>query len=244
MKNLKLGWYVLIALALYALVVTLAWRHDRGELHKLRAALAGAPVSGETVTGNEKYRMPLPGACLPRKPDHLPGSPREYRKGVNYGFIFVSGDACVPVDYGTGVVADQSGRVLKAEHNYKELSAAEFDALINAVKNGASPEQMDKLRGREVWIEHPDGRVSVYAHLAAIRPDLKEGMLVRRGDWIGYVGNSGTKAASRGSHEGARLLLEVWRDAVDHGVFLGKGLDPRKNAAKILAQAKALFAVP
>ncbi|WP_457631028.1 M23 family metallopeptidase [Oceanithermus sp.] len=244
MPKLKPGWYVLIALALYALVVTLAWRHDRAELHRLRAALAGVRVSSATVGESGGYLLPLPGACLPQKPEHLPGYPRDYRHGVNQGFIFTNGDACVPVVYGAGVVADQGGRILKAERNYKELTPAQFSALIKAVADGATPEEMDKLRGREVWIEHPDGRISVYAHLAGIRPGLREGDLVRKGEWIGYLGNSGTQAAVEGSHEGARLLLEVWKDAVDRGVFLGQGLDPRKDASKILAQARALFEVP
>ncbi|WP_456413401.1 M23 family metallopeptidase [Oceanithermus profundus] len=242
--GLKPGWYVLIALVLYALVVTLAWRHDRAELHRLRAALAGAPAPEASGGGPERYALPLPGACLPEKPEHLPGYPRDYRKGANQGFIFVSGDACVPVVYGTGVVAVQRGRVLKAEQDFQELSAAEFDALIEAVAGGATPEQMDRLRGREVWIEHPDGRITVYAHLSGLRPDLAAGQLVERGEWIGYVGNSGTQAASRGSREGARLLLEVWQGNVDTGTYLGKGLDPRENKDKLLTLARALFAVP
>ncbi|WP_457637676.1 M23 family metallopeptidase [Oceanithermus sp.] len=244
MTKVKLGWYTLMALALYALVVTLAWHHDRAELHRLRAVLAEMNVSSGSVGESGKYRLPLPGACLPQKPEHLPGYPRDYRKGYNQGFIFTAGDACVPVAYGMGVVADQGGRILKAEQNYKELTPAQFEKLIKDVADGATPEEMDKLRGREVWIEHPDGRISVYAHLAGIRPGLREGDLVKKGEWIGYLGNSGTQAAVRGSHEGARLLLEVWKDAVDTGTYLGQGLDPRKNAEQILAEAKALFEVP
>jgi hypothetical protein len=244
MLKLKPGWYALFALALYALVTTLAWWHSNTELHRLRAALVGVQVSGAAVGESGKYRLPLPGACLPQKPKHLPGYPRDYRRGVNQGFIFTNGDACVPVVYGAGVVADQGGRILKAEQNYKELTPARFSALLEAVADGATPEEMDKLRGREIWIEHPDGRISVYAHLAGIRPGLREGDLVKKGEWIGYLGNSGTQAAVNGSHEGARLLLEVWKDAVDRGVFLGQGLDPHKDAGKILARARALFEVP
>jgi murein DD-endopeptidase MepM/ murein hydrolase activator NlpD len=244
MIKLKTGHYILGLLALYALVVTLAWRHDRAELHRLRAALAGINVSTQTVGESGKYRLPLPGACLPHEPEHLPGYPRKYRKGYNQGFIFTGNDACVPVVYGTGVVADQGGRILKVEQHYREMTPAEFEKLIKEVANGATPEQMDRLRGREIWIEHPDGRISVYAHLSGVRPDLRVGDLVKKGDWIGYVGNSGTEAAVRGSHEGARLLLEIWKDAVDEGSYLGQGLDPTKNAKQILAQAKALFEVP
>ncbi len=242
--NLKPGWYVLIALVLYALVITLAWRHDRAELHRLRAALASAPPVTAASGKSAHYTMPLPGACLPQEPEHLPGYPRPYRKGANQGFIFEDGDACVPVVYGTGVVAAQRGRVLKAEHRYREMSEAEFAALIAAVADGASPEQMDRLRGREVWIEHPDGRITVYAHLSALRPDLAVGQLVERGEWIGYVGNSGTSAAAHGSRKGARLLLEIWQGNVDTGTYLGKGLDPRDNKDKLLTLARALFAVP
>jgi len=124
------------------------------------------------------------------------------------------------------------------------MTPAQFDKLIKDVADGATPEEMDKLRGREIWIEHPDGRISVYAHLAGIRPDLREGDLVKKGEWIGYLGNSGTPAAVKGSHDGARLLLEIWKDAVDEGSFLGEGLNPKENAKQILAQAKALFEVP
>jgi len=246
-KQAKLGWYTLAAVALYALVVTLAWRHDRAELHRLRAALAesAVPTVQQTKKGRrEGYTFPLPGACLPQQPEHLPGYPRTYRKGENQGFVFTDGDACVPVVYGTGVVAAQQGRVLKAEHDYREMTADEFEALIRAVADGATPEEMDLLRGREVWIEHPDGRITVYAHLSGIREDLDVGQLVERGEWIGYVGNSGTRPAVQGTRDGARLLLEVWRGNVDTGTYLGEGLDPRKNKDKVLALGRALFTVP
>jgi len=242
--SIKPGWYVLAALLLYALVVTLAWRHDRIVLHRMRAALAGMPLSGGGGALAGKYAMPLPGACLPRQAEHLPGYPRPYRKGVNQGLVFVSGDACVPVVYGAGVVADQDGRIIKAERDYQEMSAAEFKNLLKEVAKGASPQQMDKLRGREVWIEHGDGRVSVYAHLSGIRSDLRVGRIVKRGDWIGYVGNSGTQPAVRGTHEGARLMLEVWQGKVDGGKFLGQGFDPRKDKKGVLTLAEALFEVP
>ena len=236
--RLKPGWYVLLLTALYALVVTLAWQQDRRALHALRGEVAALEAS--LARGPAGYTLPLPGACLPKNPDHLPGAPRPYRNGVSYGFIFTEGDACVPVPYGTGVVAAAGGTVVKAEQAYTELSPEAFAELLQAVAEGASPEQMDALRGREVWIRHPDGRITVYGHLAGLAPNLREGTVVHKGQWIGYVGNSGTSLAVEGRTRGARLLFEVWTGGVDTGSYLGEGLEPEA----VLDEATRLFAVP
>ena len=172
---------------------------------------------------------------MPKEKDHLPGAPRPYRKGVSYGFVFTGKDACVPVVFGTGVVAAADGEVVKADHDYKPLDPAAFQRLLDSVKEGADPKAMDALRGREVWIRHPDGRVSVYAHLSGIAPYVKVGARVARGDWIGNVGNSGTSYEVRGTQAGARLLFELWEGGVHKGRYFGQGMDPeavRKAARK------------
>ena len=230
--RLKPGWYLLFLTLLYALVVTYAWQRSEHRLARLAgsegvvaepAAPPPPPPAARTLPG---YVLPLPGACLPEDPALLPGGPRPYRKGVSYGFVFAGEGVCVPVVYGEGVVAANDGEVVKADLNYQPLSKAAFDALLEAVKNGASPEQMDRLRGREVWIRHPDGWTSVYAHLAAIAPGVKPGARVRRGDWIGYLGNSGTSYEVEGSKGGPRLLFELWQGGVGEGRYFGQGLKP------------------
>lgn len=45
--------------------------------------------------------------------------------------------------------------------------------------------------GRHVEIDHGEGLVSAYSHLRGIDPALKPGRLVRQGDIIGWVGQSG-----------------------------------------------------
>jgi len=245
--RVKPGWYLLALVSLYALVVTVAWQRTE---RRLAEAAAGAPVveaprpvpevRPEPVGEKPRqlaYVLPLPGACLPKDPDLLPGAKRAYRKGVSYGFVFTGDGVCVPVVYGTGVVAANDGEVIKADHDYKPLTPEEFDALVAAVAEGASPEQMDRLRGREVWIRHPDGRVSVYAHLSKIAPWVEVGTRVLRGDWIGNVGNSGTRLEALGRRTGARLLFELWEGEVNKGTYFGEGLPPEK----VLEKAREFF---
>lgn len=61
--------------------------------------------------------------------------------------------------------------------------------------------------GRCVWIAGSDGHSYFYAHLDRWAPGLYDGMLVRAGDLLGFVGNSGN--ASGGS---PHLHFEVRRD--------------------------------
>jgi hypothetical protein len=150
--NLKPGHYLLFALALYALVVTLGFAVRGRQLHALREEVGLLREKAALVP--EGYRLPLLGACLPSRPENLPGAPRPYRKGVSAGFVFVNGDACVPVVRGMGVVAAQAGEVVKVEEAYQEPSLEAWRALMERVKDGASPEDMDLLRGLEVWVRH------------------------------------------------------------------------------------------
>ncbi|MER3425982.1 MAG: M23 family peptidase [Thermus sp.] len=229
--NWKAGHYLLLLLGLYALVVTLGFALRGRQLSALRAEVGRAKEA--LFWAPEGYRLPIPGACLPSRPENLPNAPRPYRKGVNPGFIFVQGDACVPVLRGTGVVAAATGEVVKAETAHTPLSPEEKKALLDRVKGGATPEDMDLIRGLEVWIRHKDGRISVYAHLESVYPGLKVGMRLRRGDPIGYVGQTGLAPS-------ARLLFELWEGRPDEGRFFGQGLG--KEA--LLQSARALFAWP
>ncbi|WP_027882958.1 M23 family metallopeptidase [Meiothermus rufus] len=227
---IKPGW---IALAL--LVLTALWQG--AQLSGARRQVVGlqaeiAQLKRDLQKGPGGFSLPLPGACLPKSDTNLPGAAREYRKGTNPGFVFVDGDACVPVQYGMGVVAAAGGEVIKAETEYQEMTPAAFEALLRAVANGASPQQMDRLRGREVWIRHPDGFTTVYAHLSEIAPGLKPGSRVWKGQWIGRVGNSGTASGARGSRGGARLLFELWDGEPDKDRYFGQGLTPEMVRAK------------
>ncbi|NQV72743.1 M23 family metallopeptidase [bacterium] len=63
------------------------------------------------------------------------------------------------------------------------------DGVIEEATSGAG-------LGRYVKIEHATaGYVTVYAHLSRIAPGLKKGKSIKRGDVIGYSGNSGLSEA-------------------------------------------------
>ena len=237
--GLKPGWYILGAALLYALVMPLAWSTERRQVAALRTEVAKARDS--VKHGPEGLMLPLIGACLPKDRANLPGAPRKYRQGVNQGFVFTDGSSCVPVVYGTGVVAAGGGEVTKLERDYKEPTLAEFEALLKAVEKGATPAQLDRLRGREIWIRHPDGSPSVYAHLSEIAPGLEVGSKVTKGQFIGKVGNSGTLNGVRGSRAGARLLFELWTGTPGESRFFGQGIE---SPEALLVQAKQRFGLP
>lgn len=235
---IKPGWILLGLVTLWALLLAVQLANTRRQIAGLRSEVQ--KLQAAQKQGPRGYALPLPGACLPKTNSDLPGADRPYRKGKNPGFVFVDGDACVPVRYGTGVIAAASGEVIKAESDFKEMSKAEFSALLKAVAGGANPQQMDKLRGREVWIRHEQGFVTVYAHLSEIAPGIKVGAKVLKGEWIGQVGNSGTEAGIQGDKTVARLLFELWDGEPDKDRFFGQDTAPELLRAK----AKLQFGLP
>jgi murein DD-endopeptidase MepM/ murein hydrolase activator NlpD len=245
LRSVKPGWILLAAVAIYAGAVTAVARDARAEVRELRLEqaahaqpaapqVAAAPDGGATAPAGLWY--PVPGAGLPSDDAHLPGAPRAYRSGVSEGFDFYGGEAGVPIVLGTPVVAATGGTLVRLDRAYEEPDEAEWRALLGAVADGADAEQLDRLRGRQVWLEGDDGTVYRYAHLDAIEPDLRVGDRVYRGQVIARAGNSGTDDGVRGSRDGVRLHFEIWED----GAFLGDGLEP----AAVRAEAAARFVGP
>jgi murein DD-endopeptidase MepM/ murein hydrolase activator NlpD len=163
----------------------------------------GPVVPASALTG---FAVP-PGYEVPDDPDLLPNSPREYRAGYHEGVDF-------PLSMDMPVYAAKAGVVIRIDREYVEWS----DEALIAAQDAAyrlgytPPETLDKLRGRQVWIDHGDGVVTRYAHLASVEP-ISVGSYVTQGTLIGTVGNSGLKA-------GPHLHIEI-RVGDD---YLGEGL--------------------
>ena len=170
---------------------------------------------------------------MPRSVSNIPGANRSYRSGKSQGFTFTGGDSGVKVRYGSPVRAASDGQVIRSDLSYNEPSETAYRKLLRDVRQGASKTQLDALRGRQVFIRHPDGRVTRYGHLSKIAPDLGLGN-VKRGQIIGYVGNSGTLEGARGTRLNSRLQFEIW---LSDNRFLGQDM----TGAQVRAAANGVF---
>lgn len=252
LRRVRPGWWVLLAVILYGVIVTVMLRRSQLEVREMRLAQAGASATAETAapqpaapaapaargaTPADGLWFPIPGAHLPQDDANLPGAARDYRNGVSQGFDFYDGDSGIPVAFGTPVVAAAAGEVVRADTAYVEMDEPTWTQLLAAVaSDGADAEQLDKLRGRQVWIRTTDGRVLRYGFLSGIREGVVEGRSVYRGEVVGFVGNSGTGDGVAGSTRNPRLHFEVWQG----DTFFGEGLTPEE----VRLQGSSLFSGP
>ncbi len=221
-SRVRPGWYVLLGLLLYSVFATIQWQSATAQLTQSRAKLA--VFEKAAAFENAKLIFPILSATVPQNVDNLPNAPRPYRRGVSQGMVFTGVDAGVRVTYGMPVQAVADGKIKLLVSNFKELTTAEFLKLLEKVKDGASLDDLNVLRGRQVHLLHSNGMVTRYGHLSKIAENLTYASIVKRGDIIGYVGNSGTLDGTRGNQNNARLLLEVWLE--NESKFLGAGLTP------------------
>jgi peptidoglycan LD-endopeptidase LytH len=232
-NRIRPGWYVMGALLLYSFFATLAWRGAVANLEQTKAKLE--VFEKAAVLENAKLSLPLAGVSLPSKEDNLPNAPRAYRRGVSQGFVFTGLDAGLKIKFGLPVLAAADAKVKLLTSNFKELTSREFLALLIKVKDGASQNDLNLLRGRQVSLLHNNGVVTRYGHLSSINPNLTYATEIKRGDIIGFVGNSGTLDGTRGTKNNARLLFEIWLE--NETKFFGAGLTPdvvRREVAKII----------
>lgn len=131
------------------------------------------------------FRYPVTGMEVPAGESYLPNSPRQYRAGYHEGIDF-------PVSFGTPVLAAKDGHILRIDQSFADWSAVERNAaLADALALGYTPEPtLDKIRGRQVWIDHGDGIITRYAHLQSVGR-MQVGAYVEAGTVIGAVGSSG-----------------------------------------------------
>ena len=131
------------------------------------------------------FALPIAAIDPPTDQLYLPNSPRDYRAGYHEGIDFVA-NAGVPV------LAAKAGTIARIDTGFKEWTTAEEQAAFDAAHAfGYTPDAtLDRIRGRQVWIDHGHGIVTRYAHLSAVAP-LRVGDLVTQGQVIGAVGSSG-----------------------------------------------------
>jgi murein DD-endopeptidase MepM/ murein hydrolase activator NlpD len=156
------------------------------------------------------FIMPIERIELPDMAFRLPGAPRSYRYGVHEGIDFYRGEEGA-VTRDTPLLAIADGAVTRADDEYSEPMAEEVEEMLAQTQEAGytPPEILERLRGRQVWIDLGDGIVVRYCHLSRIAGGLEVGLEVEQGTIIGYAGNSGTPQAQVGPDVGVHLHLEV-----------------------------------
>jgi murein DD-endopeptidase MepM/ murein hydrolase activator NlpD len=144
-----------------------------------------------------RFTVPIEGGDVPGELDLLPGAARDYRAGVHEGIDF-------PADAGTPVLAAADGTIARVDASFVDWTAEQQEtALSEALELGYTPQAtLDRIRGRQVWIDHGGGIVTRYAHLESVA-ELTVGQRVTAGTVIGAVGSSGYPQG------GPHLHLEV-----------------------------------
>jgi len=154
------------------------------------------------------FLVPIEGADVPDDPALMPGAPRDYRAGIHEGVDF-------PAQSGTPVVAAAAGRVVRVDTSFLDWTREQQDiALDEALTLGYTPAAtLDRIRGRQVWIDHGKGVVTRYAHLAAVGP-LTVGQMVEAGTPIGAVGSSGYPQGGPHLHFEVRIGDDYYGDGL------------------------------
>lgn len=157
--------------------------------------------------------LPIDGAEIPSALDLLPNSPREYRAGWHEGIDFAA-------DRGTPVRAAAAGTVVRVDREFVDWDADALAAALEAaVALGYTPDEtLDRIRGRQVWIDHGRRVVTRYVHLDAVA-DLFVGQTVARGQVVGAVGSSGFQEGGPHLHLEIRVGDDYLGDRLEGGAL-------------------------
>ncbi|MBM7703378.1 M23 family metallopeptidase [Metabacillus iocasae] len=172
----------------------------------------------------QSLTSPLKGAHADTFASHIPGANRAYRYGYHEGLDWYTYSAGMMINEKTPVYAMGKGEIVRIDHDYKGYSSVnerEKDLLLCQQANKTPAYILDKLRGRQVWIQYDNGVQARFAHLSAVSPDLKVGSLVNQQTFIGLVGNSGTSGEVK--KDQSELHLHV--DLLIKGDLFWKGLE-------------------
>jgi murein DD-endopeptidase MepM/ murein hydrolase activator NlpD len=154
------------------------------------------------------FVIPIGGLDVPAAEEFLPNSPRDYRAGYHEGIDF-------PAKAGTPVIAAKAGTVIRADIAFSDWSADERQAAFDAAQAlGYTPAAtLDRIRGRQVWIDHGGDIVTRYAHLSAVGP-IRAGDAVAQGQVVGAVGSSGYPEGGPHLHFEIRIGEDFYGDGL------------------------------
>lgn len=155
--------------------------------------------------------IPIENAFITKEEGQLPGASRDYRNGKHEGFDWYPGAIGTEITKETKVHPIYEGTIVRIDKNYTELEQEYRESLLEeaATRKNTSQETLDKLRGRQVWVQSKNGVLVHYAHLDSVNDKLEVGDQVKTDDWIGKVGNSGTSNGALGTNEDLHLHSDI-----------------------------------
>jgi hypothetical protein len=175
------------------------------------------------------FTFPVENGLIPDDDYALPGAPRKYRNGIHKGldisFYRNSDNQKISFSKSTPIRAIQDGYIVRADLNYIPMKLEEYNEITEYNQTHPVTYVHKDFGGRQIWIDHRNGIMSSYNHLSSIAPGIKLGSFVKKGQIIGYAGNSGLKPEALGTDEQIHLHLEIWID----GEFLGNDLTPQQS---------------
>jgi murein DD-endopeptidase MepM/ murein hydrolase activator NlpD len=154
------------------------------------------------------FTVPVGGEEVPTEAQYLPNSPRAYRAGYHEGIDF-------PAKAGTSVLAAKAGTIVRIDSAFTDWTVEEEQAAFDAAQAlGFTPTAtLDRIRGRQVWIDHGADVVTRYAHLSTVEP-LRVGDSVTQGQVIAAVGSSGYPEGGPHLHFEIRIGEDFYGDGL------------------------------
>jgi murein DD-endopeptidase MepM/ murein hydrolase activator NlpD len=209
------------------------------EVEDVFTELSTKPVQLEDLTADEIINYlsfltsPIPAASISTRTSHLPGARRAYRNGYHEGIDWYSGTTGRRINRNTPVVSVADGIVVRADYDYIEMNREEREGYLSWSKqlNDTPTFILDKLRGCSVWVQYDQGVSVRYVHLSKVEEGIVVGTEVKRGDTLGYVGNSGTSFAINGNEHGG---LHLHMDLLIYGELFWQYVDQPSEVRHIL----------
>ncbi len=171
------------------------------------------------------YTIPVENGIIPFDDASLPGAPRKYRNGVHKGLDISYKEnffgLTTKVDSETKILSARDGEIIRIDKNYIPITEAEFKEISNYNQTHPVTFVDRDFGGRQIWIDHKNGVITTYNHLSALNPSLNLGQKVKKGEFIGYAGNSGLMGEAKSNNDSIHLHFEIWVD----GEFFGKDLN-------------------
>jgi murein DD-endopeptidase MepM/ murein hydrolase activator NlpD len=171
------------------------------------------PLIGARQAANEprlvgRFVIPVDDVDIPDDVDLLPGAPRDYRAGIHEGIDF-------PAPMGAPVHAAAAGTVIRVDSTFLDWTREQQEiALSDALQLGFTPAPtLDRIRGRQVWVDVGSGVVTRYAHLSAVEP-IAVGQRIEEGALIGAVGSSGYPQGGPHLHFEVRIGDDFFGDGL------------------------------